>query len=46
MPILVRHPDGHEETLYATPEKPTDGNGLVELGITQPFSMKAMEPDP
>ncbi|HEX4054626.1 MAG TPA: site-2 protease family protein [Tepidisphaeraceae bacterium] len=45
VPILVRHPDGHEETLYATPEKPADGNGLVELGITQPISMTALAAD-
>ena len=44
MPILS-HPDGHEETLYATPEKPADGNGLVELGITQPISMTALAAD-
>lgn len=46
VPILVRHADGQEETLYATPEKPADGNGLVELGIAQPFAMTAIDADP
>ncbi len=46
VPILVEHVDGREETLYATPVKPGDDKGLVELGITQPFAMAAMDADP
>jgi regulator of sigma E protease len=46
VPVLVEHPDGHQETLYATPVKPSDDKGLVELGITQPFAMTAMDADP
>jgi regulator of sigma E protease len=45
VPILVQHPDGQQETLYATPEKSGDGKGLVELGITQPFAMAGMDAD-
>ncbi|HEY1922564.1 MAG TPA: site-2 protease family protein [Tepidisphaeraceae bacterium] len=46
VPLLVEHPDGKLETLYATPVKPGDDKGLVELGISQPFAMTAMDADP
>ncbi len=46
VPLLVEHPNGQEETLYATPVKPADDKGLVELGISQPFAMTAMDADP
>ncbi|MGD0542590.1 MAG: site-2 protease family protein, partial [Tepidisphaeraceae bacterium] len=46
VPILVEHVDGQVETLYATPVKPGDNKGLVELGISQPFAMAAMDADP
>jgi regulator of sigma E protease len=46
VPLLVEHPNGQEETLYATPVKPADDKGLVELGISQPFAMTAADADP
>jgi regulator of sigma E protease len=46
VPLLVEHPDGKLETLYATPVKAGDDKGLVELGISQPFAMTAMDADP
>ncbi|MGD0461045.1 MAG: site-2 protease family protein [Tepidisphaeraceae bacterium] len=46
VPILVEHVDGRQETLYATPVKPGDNKGLVELGLTQPFALTAMDADP
>jgi regulator of sigma E protease len=45
VPLLVEHPNGQTETLYATPLKPGDDKGLVELGISQPFAMTAMDAD-
>jgi regulator of sigma E protease len=38
--IVVQHPDGAEQTLYATPAKPgTDGKGLLQLGVGQPCEL-------
>ena len=42
--IVVKHPDGAEQTLYATPAKPgLDGKGLLQLGVGQPFEMAGPE---
>ncbi|MGD0390124.1 MAG: site-2 protease family protein [Tepidisphaeraceae bacterium] len=42
--IVVRHPDGGEQTLYATPAKPgLDGKGLLQLGVGQPFELAGPE---
>jgi regulator of sigma E protease len=43
--IVVKHVDGKEQTLYATPERPgSDGKGLLQLGVGQPFELAGPEP--
>jgi regulator of sigma E protease len=43
--IVVQHVDGKQQTLYATPEKPgSDGKGLLQLGVGQPFELAGPEP--
>ena len=41
--LLVQHVDGTTQTLYATPEKPGDGKGLLQLGVGQPFALTGPE---
>lgn len=42
--IVVKHPDGQEQTLYATPEREGgDGKGLLQLGVSQPFELTGPE---
>jgi regulator of sigma E protease len=42
--IVVKHPDGSEQTLYATPQKPgSDGKGLLQLGVSQPYELAGPE---
>ena len=41
--LVVKHVDGTTQTLYATPEKPGDGKGLLQLGVGQPFSLAGPE---
>jgi regulator of sigma E protease len=42
--IVVQHPDGGVQTLYATPAKPgLDGKGLLQLGVSQPFELAGPE---
>ncbi|MGD0141518.1 MAG: site-2 protease family protein [Tepidisphaeraceae bacterium] len=42
--IVVQHPDGAFQTLYASPEKPgIDGKGLLQLGVGQPFELAGPE---
>jgi regulator of sigma E protease len=41
--IDVKHVDGSTQTLYATPQKPGDGKGLLQLGVGQPFAMAGPE---
>jgi len=42
--IVVRHPDGGQQTLYATPAKSgLDGKGLLQLGVGQPFELVGLE---
>jgi len=43
--IVVQHVDGSLQTLYATPQRPdSDGKGLLQLGVAQPFAMVGPEP--
>lgn len=45
VPIVVQHPDGMQETLYVTPEKPAgDPKALMMLGVSQPFVLAGPEP--
>ena len=42
--IVVQHPDGAVQTLYATPERAgADGKGLRQLGVGQPFELSGLE---
>jgi regulator of sigma E protease len=41
--LVVQHVDGTTQTLYATPEKPGDGKGLLQLGVGQPFALAGPE---
>ncbi len=42
--IVVQHVNGKQQTLYATPEKPgSDGKGLLQLGVGQPFELAGPE---
>ena len=43
--IVVRHVNGTQQTLYATPERSgSDGKGLLQLGVGQPFELAGPEP--
>ena len=43
--IVVQYVDGTQQTLYATPERPgSDGKGLLQLGVGQPFALAGPEP--
>jgi regulator of sigma E protease len=45
MPIVVRHLDGTEQTLYAKPIRARDDeHGLLMLGILPPIQLSGMEP--
>jgi regulator of sigma E protease len=42
--IVVRHVNGTQQTLYATPERSgSDGKGLLQLGVGQPFQLAGPE---
>ena len=41
--LEVKHVDGTTQTLFATPEKPGDGKGLLQLGVGQPYALAGPE---